>query len=117
MTYVVIAIGSVGYLSPIVWVRFESNDAMRQYAANYSNLLIPLTRLNGFYVVERMFMAEIFLYFVVNNLFLCVILCGGLHLVFLRRLRSERFIQAQSKTNLRLQVRMAFIDAISSAGE
>ncbi|KAH7716889.1 7TM GPCR protein [Aphelenchoides avenae] len=104
VAYAVIVIGSVGYLSPIVWVRFESDDAMRQYAANYSDFLIPFTRLNGFYAFERTVMAECFLYVVVNNLFICVILCAFLHLVFLLRLRSERFIRTQSKTNLRLQM-------------
>lgn len=61
-------VAGVLFLSPIFWVRFYSDDAMREYATNCSKQLVAFTSLNGFYVFERTVRAEYYLLFTAGGL-------------------------------------------------
>ncbi|KAH7718271.1 hypothetical protein AAVH_14339, partial [Aphelenchoides avenae] len=101
--YAVNIVASIIGFSPLLWVRFDSDDAMRRYAISYSDSLPPLANVSGFFVYERTTVAECFLYVIVTNMLGCALLLGGLYFVFLLRLRNPGFVETQSKSNYRLQ--------------
>ncbi|KAH7708646.1 CRE-SRI-71 protein [Aphelenchoides avenae] len=103
-SYAGAALVGAALCSPLFWMGFRSDDAMRQYAANYSEFLMPLTSLNGFYAIQRTAIVEYYLLGFVFNLSGSATLGSVLYIVFALRLRSRRFLKSQSKSNYRLQM-------------